>query len=121
MLEKILPKGNDLTSSGGRKVHLPDGIGHKQSHQAQELAEILLHAEARLGVMLEKLGKTGVSEYGSSGGTIPSLPPDINKKQSHQAQELSRHGQRQDLSTAPQELREFLYSPKNGTPQTERL
>ncbi len=37
MLEKIPFKGEDLTSSGGRKVTLPIGVTHKDSHIAQEL------------------------------------------------------------------------------------
>jgi len=54
-----------------------------------ELAVALLYAEARLG---ELLGKINLSEKRASSakGTC-SLPPGINKKQSHYAQELSGH------------------------------
>jgi hypothetical protein len=45
----------------------------------------LLDAQAKLGELVKnrppKKGKT--REYGSSGGTIPSLPPTIDKKESH--------------------------------------
>ena len=57
----------------------------------QDLATILLLAEAKLGELLNipKKGKT--KEYGSTGGTIPTLPSGITKKQSHYAQQLARH------------------------------
>jgi hypothetical protein len=59
---------------------------------AQDMADILLDAEVRMGEMLKGIPKTGRTVgYGSSGGTIPSLPPDITKKQSHVAQTLSRN------------------------------
>jgi N6-adenosine-specific RNA methylase IME4 len=57
----------------------------------QDMAEILLYAEAKLGAMLEKIAPNIES---SGRGTIekkPSLPSGITKKQSHYAQELSRH------------------------------
>jgi len=58
---------------------------------AQDMADILLDAEVRLGEILEAIP----SNIDSSGyGRIekrPSLPPDITHKQSHQAQTLSKH------------------------------
>jgi hypothetical protein len=45
---------------------------------------------ARLGAMLAPIPKKGkTAEYGSSGGTIPTLPPNITKKESHQAQTIA--------------------------------
>jgi hypothetical protein len=44
-----------------------------------------------LGKVLGAIPKKGNKEYGSQGGTIPSLPPDIDKKTSHYAQQLARH------------------------------
>jgi hypothetical protein len=41
--------------------------------------------------VLGAIPKKGNKEYGSQGGTIPSLPPDIDKKTSHYAQQLARH------------------------------
>jgi hypothetical protein len=38
LLKDIKPAGNNLTSSGGRKVTLPQGITHKQSHFFQTMA-----------------------------------------------------------------------------------
>ncbi|MBI4379408.1 MAG: hypothetical protein HY578_09960 [Nitrospinae bacterium] len=38
---------------------------------------------------MPKEGRT--KEYGSTGGTIPSLPEGISKKQSHQAQSLANN------------------------------
>jgi len=58
----------------------------------QDIADILLDAEVKLGEMLEKIEKQGkTKEYGSSGGTIPTLPSGVTKKQSHEAQEIARH------------------------------
>jgi hypothetical protein len=55
------------------------------------IGEYVLKAEAALGKVLGAIPKKGNKEYGSQGGTIPSLPPDIDKKTSHYAQQLARH------------------------------
>ena len=73
---------------------IEDGMAAKEAalSDTQDLAEELLYAEARLGEMLEAIPKQGRNkDYGSSKGTIITLPPGIDKKQSHYAQELSRH------------------------------
>ena len=57
----------------------------------QDLAEELLYAEARMGDMLAAIPQKYNKELGSSGGTQPSLPDGVNKKQSHYAQTLSRN------------------------------
>lgn len=56
---------------------------------AQDMAEILLDAEVRLGEILEKMEPK--HPIGFAEGNRKSLPPDISKKQSHQAQTLSRN------------------------------
>jgi len=43
----------------------------------------------KLGELLTKIPKKGEKEYGSSGGTIPSLPPNITKKESHFSQVIA--------------------------------
>jgi len=61
---------------------------------AQDMAEILLDAEVRIGEILEKMEvkpKPDGSSRGTFGGSEKTLPPDISKKQSHQAQTLSRN------------------------------
>jgi len=58
---------------------------------AQDMAEILLDAEVRLGEILEKMEPKRIKESSTQGTSLPSLPPDISKKQSHQAQTLSRN------------------------------
>jgi len=73
---------------------LEKGLAAKEAalEDTQILAEILLYAEAKLGGILEKteFTKGGRGKTGSSGGT--SLQDiNIDKKQSHYAQELSRH------------------------------
>jgi len=53
-----------------------------------------IDAEAQLGEMLAAIPKQGRNkDYGSSKGTIITLPPGIDKKQSHYAQELPRYYQ----------------------------
>lgn len=55
------------------------------------LAGALLDAEARLGELLKDIPKQGkTKEYGSTGGTIPTLPNGITKTQSHIFQTLGK-------------------------------
>jgi len=63
---------------------------------AQVVADILLDAEVKLGEMLEGIDKSASKlkgkDRGSKGGTTKkTLPPNIDKKQSHHAQQLSKH------------------------------
>lgn len=55
----------------------------------QDLAEILLYAEAKLGEMIESIP----NKKASSGGGTRSIPEGINKKQSHYAQQLNKNNQ----------------------------
>ena len=75
------------------KVHgeapLPPTVSKKDSHYAQDMADILLDAEVRLGEILEAIPQA--PPIGFSSGNRISLPTDISKKQSHQAQTLSKH------------------------------
>jgi len=76
-----------------QKMNMAIAAKEAALQDGQRLGDILLDAEVRLGEMLEAIPKQGkTKEYGSEGGTIPTLPPDITKKQSHEAQELFRHG-----------------------------
>lgn len=69
---------------------LDDGIAAHAAalSDTQDLAEELLYAEARMGEMLEVREKQVRS---SRGGTSKPLPKEIDKKQSHYAQTLSRN------------------------------
>ena len=59
---------------------------------AQVVADILLDAEVKLGEMLETtVGRGGKSDRSTRGGTSKPLPHNIDKKQSHYAQQLSKH------------------------------
>jgi len=60
---------------------------------AQDVAALVLDAEMKLGEMRADItgGKPSGSPRGSQGGTSKPLPPDITKKESHQAQTLVRH------------------------------
>lgn len=57
---------------------------------AQDMADILLDAEMKLGGILNDQTSRGGSMDGKR-GSEPSLPPDITHKVSHQAQTLSRN------------------------------
>lgn len=60
--------------------------------KAQDHAGLLLFAEARLGKLLAAIPKQGKKkEYGSTGGTIPSLPENITKKESHFLQTIDKN------------------------------
>ena len=71
---------------------LTDDVAAVQAalEDTQDLAEILLYAEAGLGRRLEAI-PANYKELPSSVGRKPQLPPGITHKQSHYAQELSRH------------------------------
>jgi len=65
----------------------------------QDIADILLDAEVKLGEMLDDIDKSASQlkgqdfHRGSQGGTaVKTLPEGITKQQSHEAQELFRHG-----------------------------
>ncbi|MBN2270031.1 MAG: hypothetical protein JXN61_05415, partial [Sedimentisphaerales bacterium] len=51
VLSKIKPKGNDLTSSGGRKVHLPDGIDKRE---APKSGGVLHRARLRSSILRKR-------------------------------------------------------------------
>jgi uncharacterized protein YccT (UPF0319 family) len=52
----------------------------------QDMAEILLDAEVRMGEVLD-----AIPPQSSQAGRLRTLPEDVSYKQSHQAQTLSRH------------------------------
>ena len=53
---------------------------------------VILWAEVKLGEMLETtVGRGGKSDRSTRGGTSKPLPHNIDKKQSHYAQQLSKH------------------------------
>lgn len=53
---------------------------------AQDMADILLDAEVKLGEILE-----AIPPQSSQAGRLPTLPPDVSYKASHQAQTLSKN------------------------------
>jgi len=55
--------------------------------EAQIVGESALYAEARMGEMLERIP----DKKATSGGGSRSLPPGVDHKASHHAQELARH------------------------------
>jgi len=58
----------------------------------QDMAEALLEAETRLGVLLEGIDKKQSYEgLTSTGGRKPILPQGISHKESHQAQTIANY------------------------------
>ena len=74
------------------KVDIAKGVRDQKIREGREISKLVIDAESRLGELLENTQKQGLTkEYGSTGGTIPSLPSGLDKKQSHYAQEIYRH------------------------------
>jgi len=75
------------------KVDAADTAKKAILNNAQLEAESLLEAEAKLGELLAGIPKPKFNKIinGSLRGTTESLPPTITKKQSHQAQTISRN------------------------------
>jgi hypothetical protein len=57
----------------------------------QDLAEVLLDAERRLGEILAGIEPKRSRGSSTKATSLPSLPMGVSRKQSHQAQELYRH------------------------------
>jgi hypothetical protein len=93
---------------------------------------ISLDAEARIGELLKDTSKQGkTKQYGSTGGTIPTLPSGINKKQSHIFQTLADHKdiieqvkaeavENDDLPTRTEVLRKVKEKEKDKRMDNER-
>ena len=72
--------------------------------------EYLLYAEARMGEMLAAIPKDG-TRHSSFGGTIPSLPPGIDKKQSHYTHELSEKSYFKAVAGRKKVSKEWRFGP----------
>jgi len=73
-------------------AYVAPGCPRRDDQTSGRVNACMLDIDVRLGEILEAIPKVGKSAgYGSSGGTIPSLPSGINKKESHQVQTLFRH------------------------------
>ena len=89
---------------------------------AQTLAKNLLAAEAKLGKMLAAAPKQGkTKEYGSTGGTIPTLPPGLTKKESHQAQTIARNPEVVEKVTAQAVVKGELPTAKEVYKEVNKL
>jgi hypothetical protein len=78
----------------------------------QDIADILLDAEVKLGEMLKRIEPKRDKQGSNQRTSLPSLPPGINKKQSHEAQKLSKNPEL--VAAVKKEARE------NGTVATAR-
>jgi len=69
-------------------IALEKGFAAKEAalSDTQDLAEVLLYAEAKLGDLIPPMKRGG-----SGGGTSETLPVNINKKQSHYAQQMNKN------------------------------
>ena len=71
-------------------VNLGKAVKDQKLGETQDLATILLFAEAKLGELLKKtVGRGGKSDRTSRGGSSKPLPEGINEKQSFYAQQLA--------------------------------
>ena len=73
------------------KIGKVKSVIDQTTHEGQTVSEQVLYAEARLGELLSEI-PPNIESYGR--GTIEkkkSLPGDINKKQSHEAQLIATH------------------------------
>jgi len=70
------------------KAGLAKEVRDQKTSEGQQIGEAILWAEAKMGEILKAIPKKG-NKYGSTGGTIPTLPEGISKKQSHRAQVLA--------------------------------
>ncbi len=122
LAETVTPRGKKIKgdpTQGTTLPSLPPTITKKESHQAQtiaahaakgaalqdaqNMADILLDAEMRPGGMLAEIerkpafesSREGTIEKGKSmiRGSVPTLPPGLTKKESHQAQTIARNHQ----------------------------
>lgn len=76
-----------------KKLEVPAAMYQAALRDTQDRAEVLLYAEARYGEMLAGLPKKRHKGCGSKGGTSPTLPPGVEKKESHLAQKIARHAE----------------------------
>jgi hypothetical protein len=102
-------------------------------NDAQDLADILLDAEAKLGEMLAAIDKTPSRVRGSTRGTTvrPTLPEGITKKESHHAQTVAKNPsvvaavkqqarEEGKLATAREVVKEVKKRKAKGEPQTKK-
>lgn len=101
-LQEFILVGKERLNAHKAKIRAIEKIQRAQAAKeaalsdAQDLGEIVLDAEVKLGEMLKAIDKTDSKlkgkDRGSKGGTTKkTLPNGINKKQSHQAQQLAKH------------------------------
>lgn len=98
-LHKFILIGKEMLKAHKAKIKAIEKIkSAKAAREAalvdtQDIADILLDAEVKLGKILEaiKLKPTETSRRGRFGGSEKTLPADITHKDSHYAQEMARH------------------------------
>ena len=74
------------------RLELGQDVYAVKLREAQNVGDEVLDAKVKLGELLARTEKKGATkEYGTKGGTIPTLPVNIDKKQSHQYQTLYRN------------------------------
>ena len=96
-LFKFILVGKEKLRAQQAKIRAIDKVGMAHAAKeaaltdAQDIADILLDAEAKLGEMLESVPKKREKQGSSQRTSLPSLPSGITKKDSHYAQELARN------------------------------
>lgn len=96
-LRKFIIIGKEKLKAHRAKIRAIEKVGTAHAAKeaalsdAQDVADIVLDAEVRLGQILETTVTHGGSFRGSRGGTSKPLPPDISKKESHYAQTIAKN------------------------------
>jgi len=72
-------------------VNLGISVYDQKLQETQDLAGVVLMAEAKMGELLENIPLKRNKEGSTKGTSLPSLPPNITRKQSHYAQALSKN------------------------------
>ncbi len=72
-------------------ISLAETVREAALYDAQDFAEVLIYAEAKLGELLAAIEPKRIRESSSQSTSLPHLPPGIDKRMSHQAQTLARN------------------------------
>lgn len=94
---KVLADGKKRLKAYQAKVIAIDNIGLAETARkaalsdAQDVAEAVIYAEAKLGELLAAIEPKRIRESSSQRTSLPHLPPGIPYKLSHLAQTLARN------------------------------
>jgi hypothetical protein len=94
-IHKFILIGNEVLKAHKAKIRALEKVESSYAAKeaalkdGQDMAEILLDAEAKLGKLLKKIPPKRDKQSSSNRTSLPSLPPGITKKESHKAQTIA--------------------------------